>query len=1274
MAAPWEPGVNAVVPARARTVLVIDAHPRNREAEARSLRAAGFEVIEARAGTDALRIAAERRPSLVLVGADLPDIGGFELCCRLKAAPETALIPAIHIASPALPPGELPRSLRQEAYALLEAPVPPRTLSAIASAMILGMEAEQRRREFEARVQQSEHRASEILERIADPVVAYDRGFRYTYVSRRTAQSLGKTPEEMLGRSIFEVFPEIAGAGLEEASARAWKEGRPVVLERFSPLAGRWIENFIYPFEDGAVAQWHDISERKRAEEALRESEARLARAEEFSLVMPLHISLEGAFLKVPPTFVRFLGFDREDELLGKSFRDVTHPDDIQPEWEQIARLLSGEIKSFEMEKRFIRRDGSATWGDMNCTVVADTGGKPVYLLKYIRDINKRKRAEAALRESEANALNRLAEIEAIYESSPVGLALLDTQLRFIRVNRRFAQMNGWPAEAHIGRTVADLNPQFEAFAAEAVRRVLQTGEPLLDLEITGSDPAGSGLQRTWNEHWVPVRDERGRIVSVSVAVEDITGRKHVTEELERQKRQYEALAENAPEAIVRFDRELRHIYINNYGARFYQRDKSEIVWKTPAELGVPPDRVEFWRARFEQVFATGKQQTIDYESPGHKFFSSLLVPEFDAGGHIASVLAITRDITGLKRAEEELRQSRDLLAFAMENAGAGSFDLDLATGRLEWSSELRKLHDVGPDEPVTFDSWIDGILPEDRERVRADMAVARDAGEGVTQFRIRRRDGEIRWLEGRGRALRDENGVPVRIIGVSIDITQQKRAEEALSDRERQLRELADGMPQLVWINDAAGHAIYVNRQWYEQTGFPPDKPLDAWPDLLHPDDRERCFEYWRRCLATGELYQMEYRLQAPAGGYRWYLARAVPVHDPQGRIARWFGTCTDIDESKRAEERLRQTQKLESIGLLAGGIAHDFNNLLTGILGNASLVVDDVDPVSAERIREVINSAERAAHLTRQLLAYSGKGHFFARELDLSQAVNEMSDLMQFSLPKSVDLSVHFQRRLPLVRIDPSQLQQVVMNLVINAGEAIGEGNTGRVTVATSLAEVAGPFVDATGQNIPAGRYVAVEVTDTGPGMDREALSRIFDPFFTTKFTGRGLGLAAVAGIVRSQGGAITVDSAPGRGAAFRVLFRAADRRAEPGPRGTILVVDDEASVRAFIGAVLRRKGYRVLEASDGREALAIFDREKGAIEGVVLDVVMPVMGANELLPLLKARKPNIAILLTSGYSEAEARRLSAAYPGAAFIQKPYTARQILKALQQSMYPENR
>jgi signal transduction histidine kinase len=522
-------------------------------------------------------------------------------------------------------------------------------------------------------------------------------------------------------------------------------------------------------------------------------------------------------------------------------------------------------------------------------------------------------------------------------------------------------------------------------------------------------------------------------------------------------------------------------------------------------------------------------------------------------------------------------------------------------------------------------------------------------------------------------------------------DIGERKRTEMDLRASEARERERAaelaailDAAPIAMFIaQDREGRNMIGNRRTYEALRLPPganvskSAPAEEAPSTFRavrdgleipPGELPA-----QRAAATGlPVRNYEFDVVFDDGTLRNMLGDAVPLFDERGQPRGAVGAFVDITERKNSEERLRQTQKLESVGLLAGGIAHDFNNLLTGIMGNASLIVDEIGPRQAARLKEVMDSAERAANLTRQLLAYSGQGQFVVRDLDISEAVNEIRGLVEFSIPKTVSLTISVQSRLPILRMDPSQLQQILMNLVINAGEAIGEGNHGEIQVATSMTDIDKPFVDAAGIEVAPGRYVCIEVRDSGPGIGEDERRRVFDPFFTTKFTGRGLGLAAVAGIVRSRKGGITLQSGRGRGTIFRVLLPVADKRTSPAGEasgreglGAILVVDDEASVRDFISAVLGRQGYRVLPASDGREALAMLEREDGTVLGVVLDVVMPVMGAHELLPILKKRQPNAKVLLTSGYSEAEVRRLCADYPGAAFIQKPYTAQQIARAV---------
>jgi signal transduction histidine kinase/CheY-like chemotaxis protein len=389
-------------------------------------------------------------------------------------------------------------------------------------------------------------------------------------------------------------------------------------------------------------------------------------------------------------------------------------------------------------------------------------------------------------------------------------------------------------------------------------------------------------------------------------------------------------------------------------------------------------------------------------------------------------------------------------------------------------------------------------------------------------------------------------------------------------------------------------------------------------------------------------------------------------------------------IEERKRIEEDLRQTQKLESIGVLAGGVAHDFNNLLVGILGNSSLALEVLPENSQVRplLQDVLLAGQRAADLTRQLLAYSGKGRFVVQPLNLSGLVREISGLIQPSIPKMVRLRLDLDFNLPLIQADSSQLQQLIMNLVINGAESIGD-RAGVVAVTTKSCDIAGEAIPRAipPTEIRPGRYVCLEVKDNGAGMDAQTMSKIFDPFFTTKFTGRGLGLAAALGIVRGHRGGIEVESSPGEGATFRVYLPAAGG-AEREPyddvshedlsgAGVVLFVDDEEVVRNFARSCLQLYGYKVLVAANGREGLEAFSRAADQISVVILDVTMPVMSGEEASREMQRIRPDVRIILSSGYNEAEATRRFAGRGLAGFIQKPYTATDLgqkVKAARQS------
>jgi PAS domain S-box-containing protein len=467
-------------------------------------------------------------------------------------------------------------------------------------------------------------------------------------------------------------------------------------------------------------------------------------------------------------------------------------------------------------------------------------------------------------------------------------------------------------------------------------------------------------------------------------------------------------------------------------------------------------------------------------------------------------------DVDGLKMIRL-LHEGRDLLPCAVVMlTGAGNEEVAVEAMKLGVTDYLVK----GPASARALSQVVEGAV--ERFRFRREIAEHRQA------------------LEQRNQEL------------------EATRAE--LFDEKERYRILAETIPQLVWTADSTGCIHYANQRLWEFAGNLNAKlcPLES---LVHVDDRTALRKKWGEAVRSGCAFESELRLgRARDHSWRWHLMRTAPMPAAEGAPVRWFGTFTDIEDQKRAEVSFRQREKAASIGLLAGGIAHDFNNLLVGIMGGASLVRDSLEPGHSAypMIELVLRSCERAAHLTQQLLAYAGKAEVYREPADFSRIVREACETARYSIPKNVHLRIETAGDIPLIETNPSHVRQVVANLVMNAVEAIGEDD-GAITVQTAVksigpgrSESGEPQWNVLGYALPAGQYVLLEVSDSGPGMDDQLQTRIFDPFVTTKFMGRGLGLAEVQGIVRSVGGGIHVTSAAGTGSTFEILLplRAAAR----------------------------------------------------------------------------------------------------------------------------------
>jgi PAS domain S-box-containing protein len=529
-------------------------------------------------------------------------------------------------------------------------------------------------------------------------------------------------------------------------------------------------------------------------------------------------------------------------------------------------------------------------------------------------------------------------------------------------------------------------------------------------------------------------------------------------------------------------------------------------------------------------------------------------------------------------------------------------------------------------------------------------------------------------------------------------DITERKRAEAALRESEERLRLALSAAKQGLYdLNVQTGDAV-VTPEYARMLGYAPEEFIETnakWIERLYPDDRVPVADTYR-AYVSGALpeYRVEFRQRTETGDWKWILSIGKIVeYDASGNPLRMLGTHTDITDRKRAEEerldlerRLLHAQKLESLGILAGGIAHDFNNLLMAVLGNLDLALRKVSPVSPARanLEQSAQAARRATDLTRQMLAYSGKGRFIVKAMDLSELVDENTHLFRASVARTATLDVRLDRSLPPIEADAGQVQQVIMNLITNASEAIGD-MSGTITVATGVQECDAQCLKRSRiEDVPsAGRFVYLEVSDTGCGMNDQTQQRLFDPFFTTKAPGRGLGMSAILGIVRGHGGAIFVESAAGKGTTIRILFPAvAGTRAEhdvatgarareaaaPAMSGTVLVVDDEEIVRMVCKEMVESLGLQVLTAVDGRDAVDLFTKHADSISHVILDLSMPNMDGMAAFTELVRIKPGIKVILSSGFDEKDSlQRLPGPGP-AGFIQKPYSLKNLRDALEKA------
>ena len=656
----------------------------------------------------------------------------------------------------------------------------------------------------------------------------------------------------------------------------------------------------------------------------------------------------------------------------------------------------------------------------------------------------------------------------------------------------------------------------------------------------------------------------------------------------------------------------------------------------------------------------------------------------------ISAIVVNYHDVTERKRGADQLRRTMEFVSLAHAVAHIGTWEWDIASDAVTWSEETYRIFGVAPAaRPMSVADYLDLIYPEDRDAVREAVRGAIETGAPFeVDHRIVRPDGSVRSLHGRGGLVSDSAGRPVRLIGAVLDITARKQAEESLRQANDRLQVIIQSSPLAILSLDAAG----VVRLWNpaaervfgwtaaEVTG----QPL---PNI--PEGSEKEFrELLRRVLQGESVTGVELVRRRKDGAAVTVNLFAAPLHEADGRITGILGLVEDVTGVKRLEQQFLQAQKMEAVGQLAGGVAHDFNNLLTVILGSTELLLEMLpsDHPGRDDAEETRKAALRAADLTRQLLAFSSQQVLAPRILSLNEVVANMDRMLQRSIGDDIELRTALAEHLGAVRADPGQLEQVIVNLAVNARDAMPRG--GKLTIETANVALDQSYAQGHTVVVP-GAYVMLAVSDTGVGMDAATQARVFEPFFTTKAKGKGtgLGLATAYGIVNQSGGYVWVYSEPGRGSTFKVYLprvHAPLEQASPDPivtaslRGseTILLVEDQKEVRSLIHKMLEARGYQVLVAASGPEAIRLGTRpdarrpaqQRGRIiDLLVTDVVMPGMTGRDVGLVLTAAHPKMRVLYVSGYTDESIAHHGMLEPGIAFLQKPFTAEALARKVRE-------
>jgi len=1143
-----------------------------------------------------------------------------------------------------------------------------------------------------------------ILATTPDYLTLKDANGAYQEMSQSFCKWANRPREEVLGQTDYDLFPPDEAAMYRRTDAKAMQSGQRIEYDNYAigPNGRRWHRVMKTAVTDasghptGVLASIIDIDERKKAEEHLHHTTEQLRLALVAARAGLWYWDSADGHVEWSPELFSLFGLDPSHcEPSLEAWRAVIHPDDRERA-SAAAKRAAAERIDMLAEYRVMLPNGAIRWISVRGNTTGEDNSHPAKLIGLCLDITERKLAEA---DGKANR----AKLEAALSSMTDAVFITDNQGKVIEYNNAFLAFHRFhDIDKH--SPGLDQFPHFlEIFKADgspataterAVPRALR-GESASNVEyalrhkVTGETWVGS-------YSFSPILGRDGSITGAVVAARDITELKRVQQRLTDSEARHRALVEAAFDCIWELDAEGRYRFISPQVNKLLGYTPEEMLNRTPSDF-MPAERADQERMLFAKAAAEHRPfiavEKVSLHKDGHRVvLETSGVPVFGPGGAFRGYHGIQRDVTERRKAEEALRESERHHRAILQTAMDGICQIGREGHLVEVNNAYCQMTGYSEQELLAMRAADMDALESPAEVAHHIKRIAL-RGDDRFESALRRKDGSTFPVEVCTQYKEDNGGYVVAFVR---DISERKRVEQALRESEERWKYALEGSGDGVWDWNRHTGVLHFTDQWKTIAGYSDEEigtSVREWLSRIHPDDYTAVFAAWNSHVrGDAASFMSEHRLRCKDGTYKWVLGRGKVIEcNANGKPTRVIGTMSDITARKHADEeraelesQLLQAQKMESIGRLAGGVAHDFNNLLTVINGYSQMLLAKVDGDVALRpgLTEIYRAGKRAAALTGQLLSFSRKQMLQPLVLDLNRVIDRMRTMLARLVGEDVELRINLRDESIKVHADPHQLEQMIMNLAVNARDAMPSG--GSLVIQAAIAQP-NQFPSQATTEDRTRRWAVLTVTDTGIGMNPETQKRIFEPFFTTKEVGRGsgLGLAMVQGTVSQSGGHISVFSDPGHGTTFLIWLPLAsgavtEERANPAPappplggRETILAVEDQPEVRSYTEAVLKSYGYNVLTASGAEQAEALCATHDGQIDLLLTDVVMPLQSGPELSARLTAAHPGLRVVYMSGYTDNLAVQPSESGQDVGFIQKPFSPQELATVVRSTLEP---